>query len=378
LLPINETTEQTYAVYITNIKSSLSLPSFGVEIDDANTNDTVILSNNNEFHFGFFFNVSISVPLGTSVDGVYGDGVQPTNWFNNQNSETRIVGGINIFIDDMDIGRSNIDISRTTDTNQSVILNLTPGAHILTIIAAEYQLPYAGAPPEEAQLVFDKDEHIFYVKEYEDDLTQSIERSNIELNTEGTPYVEDFSDYFPRYKEPRTYYTGLDLTDDANPKILYKYNVSTDYTFHAVSATYPDFDKVGTGQVIWWTNNNSIATNSQALYLSTNYIYICAVSVKPHDYILAFYNSFYPVLEFDSLAIKIEVEESTLINTVTVTETVTETAYQTSTETTYQTIIETVSEDNAELYFSPIIVPFTLAIMIVSNFLLKKRGGKNE
>jgi len=224
-IPINNSTEQrTYAISIKNIKSTLSLPSFGVEIDETNTNDTVILSENNEFHFSFFFNVSISNFFGASMEGVYGGGYQPENWFANQDSETRIVGGINVYIDDMDIGYSNVDFSSNTDTNQSVILQLTPGMHLLTVIAAEYQLPYAGAPAEEAQLVFDKDEHIFYVKENEGDPIQPIGKSTIRLNTEGIPYVEDFSDISPRYKEPKIFYTGLDLTDTTNPIILYKYN----------------------------------------------------------------------------------------------------------------------------------------------------------
>jgi len=380
LIPINKTTEQkTYAIAIKNIKSSLSLPSFGVEIDENNTNDTVILSENKEFHFSFFFNVSISDPFGARMEGVYGEGRQPENWFTKQDSETRIVGGINVFIDDIDIGNSKIDFTSDTDTNQSVILKLTPGIHLLTVIAAEYQLPYKGAPPEEALLVFDKDEHFFYVKENEDDTIEPKGISNIRLNTEGTPYVEDFSDIFPRYKAPKINYTGLNLENNENPIIFYTYNVSTDNTFHAEKSTFVDFDKVGTGQVVWWTNNNSIANSDQTLFLGTNYIYICAVSVKPNTYLLDNYDCFYPILAFDTIAIKIDVEDlSTITNTLTVTETVTETTYQTSTETITETIIETVTEENAEANFSTLMIPFAISIMIAFSFQVKKRGGKDE
>lgn len=366
------------------------LADFGVMIDLENTNDTVVISNDEKFHFAFFFNVAISC-MASSLPDVYGGGFQPDYWYysgevdftkygdlETHYLETRMYGYLNVYLDDYCLGMSNFDSGVSDiDTNQTIAIKLSTGAHYITVIAAEYQLPYVGATSDEAVLVWSKVQHVFYVLANVGDPLPDMSLRNLAVDTTGTPYSETFEDIdgFP-LENPVINLQDVDISVPTAINIDYTYNVSTDGYHSAEVVGYLSFTNVGDGEVIWWLNNHAFASSLQHLRGGDNFVYICAISSHPDDYGLM-YSTYYPTLRFDTIIVKLtvaleitETQENTVYTTETVTETVTVTVSNESNDMKPKMFVD----EEASISILPIAL--ALVSIVGLTILRRKNGGK--
>jgi len=278
-------------------------------------------------------------------------------------------GSFEVYIDDHSLGHSNFWLDEEDDdTNQTVSLDLGLDEHYLTIIAAEYQLPYVGATINEAQLLWTKDQHMFYVIADSGDPLPVRKDRDIFVSTIGTPYTENF-EYLSGVplERPIVELLNIDDTSLSNIEISYRYNVSTDGTFSMSLGPYGViFSDVGDGAVVRWINGDPFSTGLQQLRSHHNYVYICAISTNPDDYYLLYGSNYYPRLKFDTLIVDLYIEtEYTQYEgeTVTVTSTIYETEY--------------VTEETS----SPIesLLSFFMMVPLLRIFAKKKKqGGKDN
>ena len=379
----NKTSEATYEVNFQYEIKDNPIDGFGVAFDLANTNSVVVLNDDPTFNFAFFFNISLSYWDSGYVDSAFGLGNQPDIWWNSGEVnftkygdnemhflETRIYGGFNVYIDDMEIGLSKFDVTDEQDTNQSLSLKLSRDEHYLTIIAAEYQLPYVGATIDEIELVVTKIDHVFHVIADAGDPIPTLKHIPINVSTYGVPYSETFPIYsgIPMEK-PMVELIDVDTSDLGNITIDYRYNISTDGYFNAYTGLYTvEFDSVGNGTVVWWVNDKPFASSLQSLYGHHNYVYICAISTCPDDtgaWYGGYYASqvYYPYLDFYTAIVDIYIETEI-------------TVYEEVTVTTTTTIYEVIPEYGPfSIYLILAFIPTIVIIAIVGK---KKRGENNE
>lgn len=383
LIPMNKeeyNVETEYNVKFQVTLDSTTLTDFGVQIDTANTDDVIVLSEDSTFNFAFFYNVSITA-WANDLPWSYGNGQQPDVWWGSQETnftkygdnkihflETRMYGNFEVYIDDHSLGQSNFWLDEDDDNNQTVALDLSLDEHYLTIIVAEYQLPYIGATINEAQLVWTKDQYLFYVIADSRDSLPVRKDRDIFVSTLGTPYAESFDEFSGIPMErPKVELLDINDTSWSNIEISYRYNVSTDGGFSAATGSYAvEFSEVGDGEVVRWINDDPFSTGLQQLRSHHNYIYICAISTNPDDFCLM-YGFFYPILKFETLIVDLYVETEYTVyegENVTVTSTIYETEY----------VVPEYSSFSIGLLLS-----FLMLIPLFIIFAKKKRkGGKDN
>ena len=338
--------EATHEINIEYKIQDAPIDGFGIALDTSNTDNVVILNEDPTFNFAFFYNISLTSLFGP-IPVAYGSGLQPDVWWDSREInfskygdneehflETRIYGSFNVFIDDLEIGLADFDfVSPTSDNNQTTKMKLGRDEHYLTIVAAEYQLPYVGATIDEVELVVQKIEHVFYVIDNPGDPVPTLKHRPINVSTSGIPYAETFGTMNGIPLEyPKVELIDIDTSDIGNITIDYRYNFSTDGFFSARDGYFGvEFDYVGNGTILWWVNDKPFASSLQSLYGHHNYIYICAISTYP-DAHGAFYGGYYgtilyyPILDFYTEIVDIYIEtEITHYEEVTVT--TTETVY---------------------------------------------------
>lgn len=384
---IENTVETEYTIQFQVTLDSTMLPDFGVQIDTANTDDIIVLSEGQTFSFAFFHNVALT-SWGRALPGAYGNGWQPDVWWYSQEVnftkygdneihflETRMYGSFEVYIDDYSLGYSNLDPSASDDdTNQTVALDLSLDEHYLTIIAAEYQLPYIGATIDEAQLVWTKDQHMFYVIADSGDPLPVRKDRDIFVSTVGTPYAENF-EYFRGVplERPKVQLLNIDDTSWSNIEISYRYNVSTDGIFSVAEDSLGiEFSKVGDGEVVRWINDDPFSTELEQLRSHHNYVYICAISTNPDDFML-YYSSvyghegcYYPILKFDTLIVDLYVETEY-------------TEYEGENVTVTSTIYETEYVPEFSSFSIGLLLSFLMMVpLLILLAKKKKKGGKDN
>ncbi|MCG3226015.1 MAG: hypothetical protein H7645_03790 [Candidatus Heimdallarchaeota archaeon] len=398
-LPTQQTdVEPLYEIELDFMIKSSYLDEFDVEIDLDNTNTTVVLNEDPTFHFAFYHNVCFVENFYGYNYQCYGLGRQPQFWWDSREVdfgkygdleehflETRLYGSLCVYIDDMPLGLSSFMPDSTSDTNQSFTLSLEKGVHYLTVIAAEYQLPAVGDTIDEVQLLWEIDQHVFYVIEDAGDPLPTVTNNDIYLSTIANPYSEIFeiSNGIP-YEHPNVKISDVILADPTAPIVIYDYNVSTDDNFEASDGSmgYAHFTRVGNGETKWWVNDNPFANAPQQLHNDHNYIYICAVSTKPEDFLVYFFDTYFPTLEICSTVLDIFVEtdatETTYITEVTTETTVITTDY-TTTPTTVITTTTTVPGENEASFpqISVIIIAF-ISICFINLLRIKIKGGNKR
>ncbi|MHA1685500.1 MAG: hypothetical protein ACTSYD_03730 [Candidatus Heimdallarchaeaceae archaeon] len=283
-----------------------------VEFDDRYISDGQVFGQNDKIFFGFYYDVAF-VSWAGGADA-YGDGFQPDYWYisgpdeNGTYTETRFCGQIEVFLDDVDMGISNFDISASggADTYQELRVSLTIGWHTLTVIVMEL---VSDDTHTTWHWDYDKDQVQFYVGKTDKDIPPLQEAAeNTYVNGTATAVESDeltqhaynwtnFGDIRP-VADPKDYGQLAQQIDvGATAKVDVVYNTSwTDdiaLTMGSYGVMFADIMQMGPGNITWWANTGDMSFSNTVqfdLNKGVNYVYFVVFGMKADDYSVAYGN----------------------------------------------------------------------------------------
>ena len=275
--------------YITELGDEVS-----VEFNRSIMQDNQVYTAEDEIWFGFTVDVAdyrlydpfLGQPPQENV--WYADIPDPLGIYN----ETRIIGAMNVYLDDIDLGLSSIQIYFGYNTTQDIIITLEEGWHYLTIIAAEY---VSDLSHNIFYWKYDKDQIKFYVSEEEISNPSTPKQAKNVCNVKAIPKtIEELSNPFEWSIEEIRPYTAIPegqigsivqtlhrSKDDTSIEIYFNLtNSNFQLTEFNGSIVYTDENQMGHGIFYWWMNDGNLVDDyDKAFQLNkgNNYIYFAAI-----------------------------------------------------------------------------------------------------
>jgi hypothetical protein len=265
-----------------------------VEFNRSIMQDNQVYTAEDEIWFGF----TVDVADYRLYDPFLGQPPQENVWYNDTPdslgiySETRIIGAMNVYLDDIDLGLSSIQVFFGYNTTQDIIVTLEEGWHYLTIIAAEY---VSDLSHNIFYWKYDKDQIKFYVSEEEISNPPAVKNAKNACNVEAVPKtIDELSNPFewsigeirPYTSIPEGQIGSLVQTlhkskDDATIEIHFNLtNSNFELTELNGSVVYVDDNHMGKGTIYWWMNDGEPTDENETsfqLNKGNNYVYFAAV-----------------------------------------------------------------------------------------------------
>ena len=275
--------------YITELGEEVS-----VEFNRSIMQDNQVYTAEDEIWFGFTADVADYRLYDSTIDQT----PQENIWYTDTPdylgiyNETRIIGAMNVYLDDIDLGLSSIQFWFGYNTTQDIVVTLYEGWHYLTIIAAEY---VSDLSHNIFYWKYDKDQIKFYVSEEEINNPPEIKQAKNVCNVKAIPKtIEELSNPFEWSIEEIRPYTSIpegqigDIVqtlhrskDDASIEIYFNLtNSNLELTEYYGSVIYTDENHMGQGISYWWINDGDLVDEydtSFQLNKGNNYIYFAAI-----------------------------------------------------------------------------------------------------
>ncbi len=318
--------------------------------------DNRILKNSQVFGFGddipfmFWYDVAYTAWLGAAshLDGyacnywlLQDYGLTPEQLGLDDNV-TRFSGTINVFLDDIDLGMSNMDIYDGS-TYQDIPIDLEIGWHYLTVMAGEHRANSTDLSGKD-DMIWDwvKDEIRFYVGETSKAVLPPdvFSDSTVTINPEMIDSEELMNNFTWTYRdirpaaEPKLFKDLQQSVEDGTSATLdVVYNTTwNDMELELVWGFYASFvgvDTMGYGDINMWVNDGSLAKtlnynatsdeyileytgNEFGLMVGRNYAYFIVSGYRANDLGQA-YGGAFPGVQMASVVaiIDVGVEETT-------------------------------------------------------------------
>lgn len=273
-------------------------PSMFVEFNRSIMDDEQVYTSDDEIWFGFDIDIAYDTLFTESGDETY-----INQWFFNEPDEfgahnvTRLQGNFNLYLDQTNLGISNIGQYTGINTTQDIAIILEEGWHLLTIIAGEivsdiYHTSFSWQ--------WAKDSVYFYVSE--DPIENPPERkeaSNVcDVKSYPTPADQLVNHFEWDWNEIRVTtelhnnnistlsQTLLRSVDNAYVEVDYNYST---YPLALVEddeyAVFQSPYHLGPGISFWWMNDGVFSQEAEdtfQLNAGKNYVYFVAIGMKPH------------------------------------------------------------------------------------------------
>ena len=224
-------------------------------------------------------------------------------------NETRFQGILNVYLDEIDFGLSNVlRFSGEVNTTQDLLqVYITTGWHLLTVFAAEYV-----SNPTRTTMFWQtsKDEKWFYVSADTSIEPPARETSTDVVTVKANPVIS--SEWYPAFDWefiniwPRAERTeGTPFNQEINQEgqvahVETNFNVTTGSllldtinTTGTPEVVYYDPAHMGIGTIFWWANDGPVTSNPQTsfeLNKGENYVYFAAVGFR------VYYSYFYQII----------------------------------------------------------------------------------
>ncbi|MHA1199585.1 MAG: hypothetical protein ACTSQF_09690 [Candidatus Heimdallarchaeaceae archaeon] len=282
-----------------------------VEFNDTLMPDNEIYGPNDTVWFSFTYDVA-EFRLDSSQSQ---DWSQANYWYFAEEdefgvyNETRFQGILNVYLDGTDFGLSNIHtFGDTINTTQDLWHEyLTPGWHLLTVLAAEYV-----SDPARTTMYWQtaKDEKWFYVSLDTEIAPIARESSEETITVKANPLSSsewepafdwEFLNIWPRARRTVGSPLSQEITEAGQGlQVEADFNVTTgslllnDTTITgSPESVYYDPAHMGDGTIYWWINDGPVTDDLQTsfkLHKGQNFIYFAAIGFR------VFYSYFYEVL----------------------------------------------------------------------------------
>ncbi|MHA1814616.1 MAG: hypothetical protein ACTSX1_01295, partial [Candidatus Heimdallarchaeaceae archaeon] len=274
-------------------------PSLSVEFNRSIMEDDQVYTTDDEVWYGF----NIDIAEDTLFTDIVEDSFVNQWYFNEPDvygvyNITRLQGNFNLYLDNIDLGISNIGSYYGINTTQDIAVTLEEGWHLLTIIAGEvvsdiYHTTF--------NWEWDKDTVYFYVSEdLIDNPPERKQATNVcDVKSYPTPADELVNHFEWTWNDIRVAtelhnndvstlsQTLLRSADDAYVEVSYNYST---YPLALVEdsgfAVFQSLHHLGPGLSFWWVNDGDLSQadeNSFQLISSNNYVYFAAIGMKPHN-----------------------------------------------------------------------------------------------
>jgi len=273
-------------------------PSMFVEFNRTIMDDDQDYTTDDEIWFGFDLDIADDTLFTDSGEGSY-----VNQWYFNEPNEfgeynvTRLQGNFNLYLDNTDLGISNIGQYSGINTTQDIAVTLEEGWHLLTIIAGEvvsdiYHTTFSWQ--------WAKDSLYFYVSE--DPIDNPPERKQASNVCDVKSYPTDANQLVNHFEWTWTdirvatelhdsdvstlSQTLLRSVDDAYVEADYNYST---YPLALVEddgyAVFQSLHHLGPGISFWWANDGVFSLENEdtfPLNVGNNYVYFAAIGMKPH------------------------------------------------------------------------------------------------
>ncbi len=275
--------------YITELGEEVN-----VEFNRSIMQDNQVYTAEDEIWFGF----TVDVADYRLYDPFLGQPPQENVWYTDTPdllgiyNETRIIGAMNVYLDDIDLGLSSIQMFFGYNTTQDIIITLEEGWHYLTIIAAEY---VSDLSHNIFYWKYDKDQIKFYVSELDINKPPEIKQAKNVCNVKAVPKtIEELSNPFEWSIEEIRPYTAIPdgqignivqtlhrSKDDASIENYFNLtNSDLELKEFYGSVIYTDENHMGQGIFYWWINDGELVDEYETsfqLNKGNNYINFAAI-----------------------------------------------------------------------------------------------------
>ncbi|MBY9001624.1 MAG: hypothetical protein KGD64_11950 [Candidatus Heimdallarchaeota archaeon] len=273
-------------------------PSMFIEFNRSIMADEQVYTADDDIWFGFDIDIADDTLFSDSGEESY-----VNQWYFNEPDEfseynvTRLQGNFNLYLDNTDLGISNVGQFSGINTTQGIVVTLEEGWHLLTIIAGEvvsdiYHTSFSWQ--------WAKDSLYFYVSE--DPIDNPPERrqaSNVcDVKSYPTPADQLVNQFEWTWTDIRVAtelhdsdvstlsQTLLRSVDDAYVEVDYNYST---YPLALAEddgyAVFQSLHHLGPGISFWWVNDGDFSLENEdtfQLRVGNNYVYFAAIGMKPH------------------------------------------------------------------------------------------------
>lgn len=327
-----------------NPPNTVEMGELFVGIDNRILRNSQVFAHGDDIPFMFWYDVAYTAWLGAAahLDGdacnywlLQDYGLKPEDLGLDDNV-TRFSGTINVWLDDIDLGMSNMDIYDGS-TYQDIPIDLEIGWHYLTVIAGEHRANSTDLSGKD-DMIWDwvKDEIRFYVGETSksvlppdvfSDSTLTINPEMIESEELMNYFNWTFRDIRPA-AEPKLFkdlQQSVEDGTDATLDVVYNttWNDMELELFWGFYASFVGVDTMGYGDINMWANDGSLAKtlsydatedkfileytgNEFELMVGRNYAYFVVSGYRANDLGQA-YGGYFPGVQMASVVAIIDV-----------------------------------------------------------------------